>query len=70
MVDFFIWVIYDHPKDFPTKFVARKYNAEIPTGNIILSDDLDTLRELIPKVHDTRFMRDYADDPTIIEIWL
>jgi len=70
MADFFIWVVYDHPKDFPTKFVARKYNAETPTGNIILSDNLGELRNLIPEKYNTHLMRNYADDPTIMELWL
>jgi len=48
-----MWTIYDHPLDFPHGFVAREWlvdrGRENPTGNVVTSNSLDTLRGMMAK---------------------
>lgn len=71
-----MWVVYDHPRDYPDEFVARRWfataNEMIGTGELLRAPDLDTLRGIIVTIapHITRIPRDEVDDPTIVEVWL
>lgn len=70
-----MWVIYDHPKDFPHKYVARKWligpGEMTPTGNIMLTNDLETLREsLSVGLGRTCIARSPEDDGKIVETWV
>ena len=69
-----IWVIYDHPRDFPDIFVARRHIAygpkAGPTTDAIGSDLLDALREEMERRGLVRMDRLPADDPVIIETWM
>ena len=67
--DLVIWVIYDHPMDYPDKVVARKWIKDKPTDELIISDTLDGIRHQIPKGLFC-ISRDFYDDPSIIETWL
>lgn len=46
-----MWAVYDHPSDYPDKFVARLHevdgNGSRPTASIIIADDLDRLRDML-----------------------
>jgi len=66
-----IWTIYDHPKDFPNCFVARKYLNATPTGEVIVSQKLDDIRSILSSVYGLVVLsRDENDDPVIVETWL
>jgi len=67
------WVIYDHPRDYPDKFVMRRW--EIGRGLVMATDDMalaDTLEEARAQVPAGRYRleREADDDPVIVEMWL
>lgn len=64
-----IWVIYDHPEDYPDKFVARCWEGETPTDRIFTADTVKEIRELIPPDL-YRLDRDPSDDPVVLEVWI
>lgn len=64
-----IWVIYDHPADFPEEYVARKFILDKPTKDMIVMPSLDEVRKMLPP-HLTRLDRHPSDDPKIIETWI
>ena len=68
--DFPIWVIYDHPKDFPEHFVARKWLGETATQEGFASTDLEAIRDVMREHGLTRVPRFAGDDAKIIEVWL
>jgi len=59
-------VIYEHPKDYDKSYVARIFEINVPTNLVIISEDLETLREKIPK-NMVRFNRENEDDENIVE---
>jgi len=69
-----MYVIYDHPIDFPNKFVVRRWDivpsvpAPIPNGNPILTDTIEAARLKIP-TGCVRIRPDEEDDPKVAEIW-
>jgi hypothetical protein len=65
-----IWVIYDHPKDYPNSYVARCFIYEQPTNSIIVADDLERLRDTMIEMGLVKLMRMPGDDPVILETWL
>ena len=64
-----LWTIYKHPKDYPNKFVARKFVLDKPTEEILIGDTLEEVRKLLPKGL-TRFERNPSDVLSIVETWL
>jgi len=40
--------VYDHPTDYPDKFIARLWDCSTPTNIIATADTLDELRAKIP----------------------
>lgn len=66
-----MWVIYDHPKDFPNGFIARLWIDEDPQAQTMTADTLDNLRELICRWGCTCHLVRYPDDdPVIVETWI
>jgi hypothetical protein len=70
-----LWTVFDHPTDYPDKFVARRFEVDgygvKPTGSIIIMNDLDKLREMLEfEMHLTCLTRSPQDDPKIVEVWL
>jgi hypothetical protein len=70
-----IWTVYDHPKDFPNTFVARRFECwkvlePVPTGDLIISPDLPSLRQQLHERGLTCLPRNAGDDPKIIESWI
>ena len=68
-----MWVVYDHPLDFPDCFVAREWIAlsfPIATDNVLTAPTLDALRALIPPAADRWIPRDQFDDPRILGVYL
>jgi hypothetical protein len=71
MAKLVMWVIYDHPRDRPDKFVARKW--EIDGGDIRATATIieaDTLHEVRAKLRGglVRLARQPNDDPKIVEV--
>lgn len=65
-----IWVVYDHPRDFPDVFVARRFENERPTENILIALDIDILRRQFATCGLVRLARADSDDPVIVETWI
>ena len=70
-----MWTVYDHPIDYPDKFVARRFDVDKggpkPSASIIIMDDLEKLREVLAyEMHLVCLSRSPEDDPKIVETWL
>lgn len=70
-----MWVIYDHPSDFPDVFIARRWDPTyvgfMPTEQIITGATLEEVRMEINKAHGLCLVpREPLDDPKIVEVWL
>ena len=69
-----MWVVYDHPADFPTEFVARRHEVVAggsrPTNEAMSSRSLDMLRDELVGRGLTCLTRMPGDDPKIVETWL
>ena len=69
-----MWIVYDHPTDFPTEFVARRHEivrgGSRPTNEAMASHSLDSLREALVGRGLTCLSRSPHDDPNIVETWL
>lgn len=67
------WTIYDHPKDHPHGFIARRWIAVaaevIATDETLVADTLEALREKLPPDL-IRISRSPQDEPVIVEVWL
>ena len=68
-----IYVVYEHPTDYPDKFVLRKWaitpNEIHPEKTVIVEDTLEALHKHVPH-NMARIERNILDEPQIIEIWL
>ena len=42
-----LWVVFDHPQDYPDSYVARKFVLDQPTEEHIVSPRLEMLRQLM-----------------------
>ena len=69
-----IWTVYDHPKDFPREFVARKSlisnGVTVVTDEVLVSPKLRDLRDEMERRGLYRLPRFDNDDPIIVECWL
>jgi hypothetical protein len=71
-----MWAVYDHPLDYPGKFVARRFEVSTsgpkPTESIIVAPDLETLRNMLryEMKLSACITRAAQDDPKIVETWL
>ena len=74
-----MWVVYDHPKDFPDHYVARQWLVRMgeraaqieATASVVQSDDLELLREvMLVDMGKVNIGRYDDDDPKIIECWV
>ena len=66
-----MWVVYDHPRDYPNSYVARLWRGETPTESVIICKDITVLREmLLAEMHLVRLDRMPNDEPQIMEVWL
>lgn len=69
-----VWVIYDHPRDFPKGFVLRpqfatRSGAVIASPEAWYASDPDTLRSILPPGV-VCMARHPQDDPAILETWI
>jgi hypothetical protein len=69
-MDLTIWTIFDHPKDYPEYFIARKFVGEWPTQELFGSRNIEELRRVMVNRGLTRLDRHPDDDPVIVETWL
>lgn len=69
-----MWVVYDHPTDYPDKYVARLHQvlpggAYGATNYALVCSDLEVLRQGLPSGL-VRIERSPGDDPKILETWM
>jgi hypothetical protein len=71
-----MFVIYERPRDYPDKFVVRRWLIGVvpgvPTADadwFHLADTLDGVRAQVPP-HCVRLERDTDDEPQIVEVWI
>lgn len=68
-----VWTVYEKPTDFPTMFVARRWEvigpAAVATSEALFAYDLERLREQLPPGL-VMLARHPEDDSTIVETWL
>ncbi len=66
-----IAVIFEHPLDFPDKYVIRLFDMNNATNVIILKDSLDECRrECLYSNFLNPIPRDESDDSHIVESWM
>lgn len=70
-----VWVVYDHPSDFPDFYVARKQVALndgkiYSTSSVLASPDLGAIRQTLTNMGLACIARSEGDDPVIVESWL
>lgn len=63
-----IWAVYERPTDYPNSYVARLYQDEKPTEQVIVASTLEEVRGKLPRGL-CLMPPMIADDPTIIETW-
>lgn len=64
-----LFVIYDHPKDFPGHFVVRRWLGDRPTGDFAIAVTIERARAEVPMgLH--RVPRQSSDDAVIVETWI
>lgn len=70
-----IWTVYDHPRDFPQEFVARRHyivrgdDQPRASQDYVTAASLEELRKKLP-LGLYCLPRFADDDPTIVEVWL
>lgn len=69
-----LWVVYDHPSDFPDRYIARQRTVGIagdqPTDRVMVSLSLDSIRTALANLGLVCIPRHETDDPVIVEVWL
>jgi hypothetical protein len=70
-----IYVIYDHPKDFPNTYVAKRdwiMSGRVvrDTAFILVSPNVEQLRDIFKQNGLTKLPRDPNDVPVILEYWI
>lgn len=69
-----MWTVYDHPRDFPEYFVARKFLVEgrqaRPTAQVVACGQLAPLREWLAERGLVPLARNDGDDSVIVESWV
>jgi len=70
-----MWTVYDHPKDYPDKYVARRFDVGRDgtkmSNSIIIAGDLEVLRTILAiEMQLTCLPRSKDDDAVILETWV
>lgn len=68
-VRFPLFVVYEHPADYPDKYVVRLWDLNKPTDMIAIADTYEALLKAIPTDRMCRWGRTSIDDPCIVETW-
>jgi hypothetical protein len=68
-----MWVVYDHPSDYPDRYVARQHVVGIegdkPTDRM-MGGSLEAIRAALSNLGLVCITRNKQDDPVIVEVWL
>jgi hypothetical protein len=68
-----MWTVYDHPKDFPHSYVARRFEVNdggpTPTGDLV-QGELSIIRKTFSDCGLVCLTRNPEDDPVIVEVWI
>lgn len=65
-----LFVVYENPRDFPGKFVVRRWLDTVPEAKpLTVCEQLDQARAVIP-AGAANIGRFRDDDPAIREVWL
>jgi hypothetical protein len=71
-----MWIVYDHPPDFPDVYIARKTLTfrppgpeQLPTSEAVVGKTLDEVRAKLPPGL-TPLHRMDGDLPVIVEVWI
>jgi hypothetical protein len=69
-----MWTVYDHPRDFPDGFVARRFEVRkgepVVTKDAITANGLQPLRTAFERAGLTVIARFEGDEPQIVETWM
>lgn len=70
-----VWTVYDHPKDFPDSFVARRFetgkgHAEPVATHDVVQGDLPAIRDALSRCGLVCLTRNDGDEPQIVESWI
>jgi hypothetical protein len=67
-----LYVIYDHPTDYPDSFVVRRWEGLRPREVVAITKTIEAARKLLTDTMPdlTRLARSDQDDPKIVEVWL
>ena len=69
-----MWTVYDHPRDCPDAFIARRFEVGrsglVATTETMSSPHIYILREQLAIRGLTPLARSPGDDPCIIETWV
>jgi hypothetical protein len=69
-----VWTVYDHPKDYPDSWVARRHEVRaggqtVATMDAVFGTSLDDVRAKLPP--DLYCLpRQPDDEPHIVESWI
>jgi hypothetical protein len=68
-----MWTVYDHPKDFPHTYIARRF--EVNGAGAVATDDtvqgeLRIIRKSFARCGMVCLTRSPEDDANIVETWL
>ena len=64
------WTVYDHPKDWPSFYVARLFINDKPRGNFLLFREIEPLRDELERRGLVPMMRAESDPAVIMETWI
>lgn len=74
MSDLPMWVVYDHPTDYPDHYVARQHVVGLSgiesTDRVMQAKTLDSIRTAMTNQGLACITRSDNDDPKIVEVWL
>lgn len=63
--------VYEHPEDFPEKYVARVWDMDKPTDTIIVKDELREIEEDIRENTNLTFLpRGMEDVISLVGVWM
>jgi hypothetical protein len=68
-----MYVVYDHPKDFPDRYVVREWlvtDNATPGDVLFMSSKVDEIRATLKKLDLYPIPKNPADDPKILETWI
>jgi hypothetical protein len=67
-----VWTVYDHPKDFPETYVARRFltlPSPVATDDVV-QGDLPAIRDAFHRCGLVCLSRNDGDEPQIVESWI